>query len=169
MGLRELLHLPFSLLGLVLLINGVLAVNHMPSSDPIKWDRIKSSWRDLVKRVQQLPPHVDMLVSKATVSPPSRFGFRRSVGWKKGSIVNWRLALANGRSIHVREYCDHFKIHWDIADPGKNPLRHLVYDTRRLFNALRVSAALSLTAVVFYHSELLQTVFGVLEKSLIVP
>ncbi|MEM3670732.1 MAG: hypothetical protein QW767_03195 [Thermoprotei archaeon] len=141
----------------------------MRSSKPRRWKNFGSGWRDLVKRVQQLPPHVDLWVAKASVSPPNIVGFRKSVGWKKGSIANWRLALANGRSIHAREYRDHFRIHWDIADPRKNPLRHLVYDTRKLFNALRVSFALTLTAVCFSHPDILQSAVAMLEKGLLYP
>ena len=135
-----------------------------------KWDRIIASWNDLIKSVQELPPHVDLLIKKSQVIEPWLCGFRKSsIGWRKGALRNWRLALSNGKSIHIREYADHFKIHWDIADPRKNPLKHFVYDTRRLYNTIRLLLVFITSAAFIYHPEILQALMSALEKGAIIP
>lgn len=135
------------------------------------WEKIYASWNELIRFVQGLPPHVDLIIKKSQLMEPWLFGFRKSrIGWKKGALRHWRLALPNGKSIHIREYADHFKIHWDIADPRKNPLKHFMYDTRRLYNAIRLLAvgAASLAALL-YHPEILQALMGLLDKGLLIP
>jgi hypothetical protein len=124
------------------------------------WKGFRSEWSDLIKKVQQMPPHVDLLVSRLQVEEPIRFGFRKSVGWRKGALTNWRLALPSGRCIHVREYRDIFKIHWDIADPRHNPLRHLMYDTRRLYNSIRLTVIFAITATFVYHPDMLPMILN---------
>lgn len=147
-----------------------LVENIHVSSPRNAWEKISSSWSELIKLVQGLAPHVDLLVKKSQVVEPWLFGFRKSsVGWKKGALRHWRLALSNGRSIHIREYADHFKIHWDFADPRKNPFKHLVYDTRRLYNAIRVLVACATSAAFLYHPEFLQALIGLIEKGVLIP
>jgi hypothetical protein len=133
------------------------------------WEKLVASWNELIRSVQQLPPHVDLSIKRAQVEEPRHFGFRKSVGWKKGSLRNWRLALPNGRCIHVREYRDHFKIHWDIADPRKNPFKHLVYDTRRLYNSIKIMFVFTTTAIFMYHPEAVQFLLNTLIKGFIIP
>ncbi|MEM0121116.1 MAG: hypothetical protein QW514_04500 [Thermoprotei archaeon] len=135
-----------------------------------KWDKILASWNDLIKHVQELPPHVDLLIKKSQVKEPWLYGFRKSsIGWRKGAMRTWRLALTNGKGIHIREYSDHFKIHWDIADPRKNPLKHFVYDTRRLYNAIRILLIFIVSATFAYHPEILQALINVVERGAIIP
>jgi hypothetical protein len=141
----------------------------MPFNEKNAWKSIRETWSELIKSVQRLPPHVDLLIHKSIVDEPWLFGFRKSLmAWKKGSLRNWRLALPNGRCIHVREYKDHFKIHWDIADPRKNPFKHLVYDTQRLFNTLKLSFFVSTAALFVYRPETIQAIMA-LFRAFVVP
>jgi len=134
------------------------------------WEKIFASWNELIRLVQELPPHVDLLIKKSQVIEPWMCGFRRSkMGWKKGALRNWRLALSNGKSIHIREYSDYFRVHWDIADPRKNPFKHFIYDTRRLYNSIRLALVCCLSATFIYHPEILQALMSVLEKGVLIP
>lgn len=115
----------------------------MNSRDRV-WKRWRARWVGVIMNVQRLPPHVDLFIRKSLNEDPKLFGFRKSlIAWKKGCISNWRLNLPNGRSIHIREYTDHFRIHWDFADPKRNPLKHFVYDTKTLFRALSLTGLAS--------------------------
>lgn len=135
------------------------------------WERISASWGELIRCVQNLPPHVDILIKKSQAAEPWLFGFRKSsMAWRKGALRNWRLALPNGKSIHIREYADHFKIHWDVADPRKNPLKHFIYDTRRLYNTIRLLViGMASTMTLLYHPGILQALISMIDKSIIIP
>ncbi len=85
-------------------------------------------WVSIIRKVLTLKPHEDMLIPKASVKHPLAIGFKRSIGEPKGQSADYRLRLIDGRSIHVREYKDCYKVHWDIVDPSVNPIRHLKYD-----------------------------------------
>jgi len=93
-------------------------------------------WTNVIKRVLSLKPHKDLYIEKRRVTHPLYAGFRHSIGEPKGQIADYRLRLINGRSIHVREYKDHYRVHWDIVDPSVNPLLHLKYDAPHWYNIL---------------------------------
>lgn len=85
-------------------------------------------WVSIIRKVLALKPHEDILVPKASVKHPLTIGFRRSIGEPKGQSADYRLRLSDGKSIHVREYRDCYKVHWDMVDPSVDPIRHLKYD-----------------------------------------
>lgn len=86
------------------------------------------SWDGVTYRVLKFPVHKDIIVSKSTVANPIEEGFTRSVGDFKGQIADFRRPMPDGRSIHVREFAEHFLVHWDWRDPSLDPIGHLVQD-----------------------------------------
>lgn len=72
------------------------------------------------------------------VPEPGKSGlFRRSIGEMKGQIADWRTTLPNStRGIHVVEFEDHYSVHVDRFDPGKDPVRHLLLDSPKTLLSL---------------------------------
>jgi hypothetical protein len=54
-----------------------------------------------------------------------------SLGANKGALRQYRY-----RSLHVREYHDHYAVHSDRIDPGIDPLGHLLVDAPEYLTAL---------------------------------
>jgi len=57
-------------------------------------------------------------------------GYRRSLGTPKGQRADYRKPLDDGRGLHVREYEDHMRVHWDRTAPSVDRVVHLVDDAR---------------------------------------
>jgi len=88
----------------------------------------KVNWDTLIELVLKLPPHKDVKVWKWEISHPLMNGFKRSVGSPAGQKADYRLALNDGRSIHIREFDDFYRVHWDKKDPRVDPITHLAKD-----------------------------------------
>ena len=65
---------------------------------------------------------------KWLVPHPSMIGFEEHFGDLAGQKTDYRLALPDDRSIHVREYDHYYLIHWDSKDPKIDPIGHLIED-----------------------------------------
>ena len=72
------------------------------------------------------PAHSEIAVSKSLLPNPPLARFKRSFGEPKGQKANYEL-----RRIHVREYDDEYRIHWDYVSPLANPLENLRSDAVR--------------------------------------
>jgi len=86
------------------------------------------SWRILIHKVLKNPPHKDALIPKHIVKDPLEEGFFETLGEPQGQMKDYELTLSDGRRIHVREFKDHYKVHWDKMSPRINPIDHLRYD-----------------------------------------
>ncbi|MHB8553505.1 MAG: hypothetical protein ACYDAO_07990 [Thermoplasmataceae archaeon] len=74
---------------------------------------------------------------KEIPSPESSGIFRKSIGELKGQIADWRASIGGSdRGVHVVEFTDHYEMHVDQYDPGKNPLKHLMFDSPKYGFAL---------------------------------
>lgn len=86
------------------------------------------SWEQIINEVLTYPKHTDITIEKWRVSPlPNDFKPRPADD--DGQIADYGLALEDETGIHVKEYDDYYKIHWDKKDPNVNPIGHLVYDS----------------------------------------
>jgi hypothetical protein len=56
------------------------------------------------------------------------YGFTISLGEWQGQIADYRYMLPDKRSIHLRVFPDHFRLHWDYIDPRADPLGHIAVD-----------------------------------------
>ncbi len=85
------------------------------------------SWNTIVQLVLKYPPHQDLKVDKSAVLHPLKEGFVRRIGELQGQIADFGRRLPDGRGVHIREFDDHFLVHWDKVDPS-DPIGHLVQD-----------------------------------------
>jgi len=85
------------------------------------------SWDEIITSVQQLPKHTDLKIEKNKVAKLP-LEFRPRLGEVDGQIADYGVELFDGKGIHVKEYDDHYKVHWDSKDPNKDPLGHLIFD-----------------------------------------
>jgi hypothetical protein len=56
------------------------------------------------------------------------YGFTRSLGEFQGQLADFRYMLPDKRSIHLRVFNDHFRLHWDYIDPRADPIGHIAAD-----------------------------------------
>jgi hypothetical protein len=56
------------------------------------------------------------------------YGFTRSLGEWQGQLADFRYMLPDKRSIHLRVFPDHFRLHWDYIDPRADPIGHIAVD-----------------------------------------
>lgn len=71
--------------------------------------------------------------------------FRKSIGERKGQIADWRSTIPDSiRGIHVVEFEDHYSVHVDRFDPGKDPVRHLLVDSPKTFFSIAAAGIFSL-------------------------
>jgi len=96
---------------------------------PVKWPTIrKKTWNGVISEVLVLSKHQDLTIikSKLPVLPQE---FHTRLADEDGQNADFGLALEDGTGIHVKEYDDYYKIHWDQKDPNVDPLGHLIYDS----------------------------------------
>jgi hypothetical protein len=75
------------------------------------------------------PHHTNLEVSKANVPHPrNRNRYNERAGQPQGQLQDFGRGLADGRGIHIKEYDNHFKIHWDKRHPGSDPIGHITQD-----------------------------------------
>jgi hypothetical protein len=86
------------------------------------------SWFVYENVVLQKPPHEDLRIEKMYVEHPSAEGYTESIGDPLGQKNDFRKGFEDGRGVHVREYEDHYLIHWDKIDPNQNPFGHIITD-----------------------------------------
>jgi hypothetical protein len=60
------------------------------------------------------------------------------LGEKKGSIKQYRHG-----NLHIREYENHYSVHYDKIDPRNDPLGHVMVDATKYFPSVVALSALS--------------------------
>jgi hypothetical protein len=86
-----------------------------------------TEWTLLAPLVLALPLHARYLVPREAVPHPEDAGFYRSIGLASAA-AHYRLPLPDGRGLHVHEFLDHFRVHWDRVDPSVSLVGHFVHD-----------------------------------------
>ena len=84
-------------------------------------------WKAIAAAVMALPQHGKLHVRRDDVPHPRDAGLYRSLGLAR-KCRHYRHALPDGRGLHVHEYEDHYRVHWDAVDPSVSLLRHLWHD-----------------------------------------
>jgi len=102
------------------------------------------SWRQQYRPVLGLPLPCEATVSKWVVSHPLEAGFVSSIGEAAGQKADFRLPLDDGREIHVREYDEHYTVHWDQVSAIRNPIGHLVADAPHWILVVFLGAVMAL-------------------------
>lgn len=110
------------------------------ATDGVPRDNPYDYWNSVVASVLSYGPMEipKMAGNGQSVPEPGKSGlFRRSVGEMKGQLADWRTGIPNStRGIHIVEFEDHYSVHVDRFDPGKDPVRHLLLDSPRTLLSL---------------------------------
>jgi hypothetical protein len=64
---------------------------------------------------------------------------KERMGEPQGQLADYKWALPDGKSIHVREYLDEYRIHWDMFDVDIDLINHLRYDAPHWWIILTVA------------------------------
>jgi len=72
------------------------------------------------------PP--EFVIAILTLGHPLEAGFVNSIGDAAGQTANYRLPLEDGKEVHVKEFEDNYRLHWDLVSAIKNPIGHLFSD-----------------------------------------
>jgi hypothetical protein len=84
-------------------------------------------WKGVALAVMALPKHHKVNVPRGTVPHPVAAGLYRSVGLAR-QCRHYRQAMPDGRGLHVHEFSDHYRVHWNAVDPSVSLLRHFLHD-----------------------------------------
>lgn len=85
--------------------------------------------KELEDYILQFPAHKDISVDKSFFNKEALQQFKSVWGDDDGQIANYRQEIEkNGAGIHIKEYDDFYKIHWDKSNPATDPLGHLIKD-----------------------------------------
>jgi hypothetical protein len=87
----------------------------------------KTAWNAIAVAVMALPKHGRLDVPRGHVPHPQEAGLYRSVGLAR-RCVHYRHAMPDGRGLHVHEFPDHYRVHWDAVDPSVSLVRHFLED-----------------------------------------
>lgn len=108
------------------------------------------SWEQITRLVLTYLAHTDIIVMHHMVPAiPSHFTKRPAD--HDGQIADYGLGLPDKRGIHVKVYEDHYKVHWDIRDPKKDPLGHLFYDATHWFVILIIGMIAAIVGAIVVH------------------
>ena len=86
------------------------------------------TWQAATEQVLRLPMHEAVELDHQAARHPRQAGFRRSIGLDLRARGHYRRRLPDGRGLHVLEFRDHYRIHWDATHPSTGLLRHFTED-----------------------------------------
>jgi len=101
---------------------------------------------EVVRTVLRLLPHEELVVPKSKWRPPP--DAKKTFGELRGQIADWEITLEDGRRIHIVEFEDHYRIHWDIVSPHVDPLKHLRLDARYWYDVLVTALRLAIKRLI---------------------
>lgn len=87
-----------------------------------------NDWGDAISLILGFPAHEEIEIPKYMLPHPIQVGFTWRIGDNKSQIADFGYALQDKRGIHVREYYDHYTVHWDYIDPTIDCIEHLKQD-----------------------------------------
>jgi len=85
-------------------------------------------WDGVIVRVLRERHHIDLRIDKDAVAHPTSAGFVYHTGDPRGQHADYRRPLPDGKGIHVKEFADHYDVHWDKVDPTEDFLGHVLAD-----------------------------------------
>ncbi len=103
-----------------------------------------SSWRGVVRVLRQYAPRAVVRIEKGVLSHPRGAGMSPSIGLPEGQVADFRLALANGGGLHVKDFGTHYEAHLDEVHPDIDLVEHL----RRDAPGVLVASGVALGAVI---------------------
>lgn len=88
-------------------------------------------WHAIANVVLALPAHQPLQVERRQVPHPRACGFYPSTGLDRRCLHHYRLALPDGKGLHVHAFRTHYLVHWDRVDPSVSVWRHFWHDVTR--------------------------------------
>ncbi len=85
-------------------------------------------WRPQISFARLLPAHTEIMIPSFGMPHPLEAGFVSSIGDAAGQKANYRLPLEDGTEAHVKEFEDHYTLHWDMVSAINNPVGHIFWD-----------------------------------------
>ena len=85
------------------------------------------TWESAIKDILRKSPHVEMKYYFDEIEELPSY-FNKRLATPAGQLNDFGLALKDGKGIHIKEYEDHYTIHWDKIDPSVSTLGHLYED-----------------------------------------
>jgi hypothetical protein len=87
------------------------------------------AWLEIASVITtSFPPHVDVCVPRDAAPHPRDAGLRRTLGLGRGR--HYSLPLPDGGRLHVRDRGGEcYLAHWDVRDPHRDPIGHLILDS----------------------------------------
>lgn len=108
------------------------------------------TWEQMIGTSLGYPPHTDIIVEKPMV-PPIPAYFSRRFGDSDGQKADYGAGLTDGRGIHLKEYDNYYKIHWDKRDPKRDPIGHLYHDAPHWLAAIILGSAIGIGYGLYSH------------------
>jgi hypothetical protein len=72
---------------------------------------------ELIETILLRGPHEDVVFKRSDIPHPLDMGFELAVGAPHGQAADYRLELADGRGIHIRDMRTGWAAHWDHMHP----------------------------------------------------
>jgi hypothetical protein len=69
-----------------------------------------------------------LVVDKISLPHPNYLGINIRRGLPAGQWADYGIELPDGRGIHIKEYEDHYKVHWDRVAPSRSKIGHMIAD-----------------------------------------
>lgn len=94
-----------------------------------------STWTGLVCVLRGYQPRTIFRCEKGVLPHPLAAGMSRSVGLPEGQDSDYRLVLADGAGLHVKDFGTHYETHIDEVHPDVDIVEHLRRDAPGVFVA----------------------------------
>lgn len=94
-----------------------------------------STWTGVSRVLRQYAPRTVFQVEKGILPHPLAAGMTRSVGLPEGQSADYRLVLAGGSGLHVKDFGTHYEAHIDEVHPDVDAIEHLRKDAPGVFIA----------------------------------
>jgi hypothetical protein len=103
-----------------------------------------TTWNGLVRVLNNYTPRTIVHLEKGLLPHPRTAGMTSSIGLPEGQVADYRLVLAGGAGLHVKDFGTHYEAHIDEVHPEVNIAEHL----RRDAPAMYVAAGAAIGAAV---------------------
>lgn len=89
---------------------------------------IIKNWKEFSDFILQYDAHQDIEFDKRFFRKEDLQALQSIWADSDGQKENYRISLPDGKGIHIKEYENTFKVHWDKSDPRTDPIGHLLKD-----------------------------------------
>lgn len=92
-------------------------------------DRQLLLWTVVTDKVrEEFRARENLAVSEKVLSHPKDLGWPSSIGAPKGQVADYRISYDDGTCVHIKDFDDHYQVHWDEKDPNQDLVGHFTSD-----------------------------------------